>query len=69
MSDPVVTSYGVHILYYLRDYPAGPDPLDDEMYAQLESDIIQNKNEQQLYAWLAEYDIVYADAYTQYVNP
>ena len=69
VSDPVVTSYGVHILYYLRDYPAGPDPLDDEMYAQIEESIRQMKIDDQLAAWLSEYEIVYTEVYDQYVTP
>ncbi len=31
VSDPVVSSFGIHILYYLRDVPAGPVELNDEI--------------------------------------
>ena len=35
VSDPVLTDYGVHILYYLRDIEPGPVELTDEMKAEL----------------------------------
>lgn len=38
--DPVVSSFGVHILYYLRDIPAGPLEMTDDVREGLENDIL-----------------------------
>ncbi len=35
VSDPVVSSFGIHIIYYLKDVPAGPVELNDELRAQI----------------------------------
>lgn len=35
VSDPVVSSYGVQILYYLRDVPGGPVEMTDEIKAEI----------------------------------
>ena len=42
-SKPVLGSYGVHILYYLADVPAGAVELTDELYAELSESLLQDK--------------------------
>ena len=37
VSDPVVTSYGVHILYYLRDIPGGAVEFTDAIKSEVEA--------------------------------
>ena len=39
VSEPVVTSEGIHLLYYLRDIPGGALPLSEEAAAQMKQDI------------------------------
>ena len=39
-SKPVVGSYGIHILYYLDDVPAGAVPMTDELYKELSEDLL-----------------------------
>ena len=63
VSDPVVGSYGIHILYYLRDIPGGIVEMTDEIYAEIESYIVSEKTNmaysEALIAWRAETEIVY----------
>ncbi len=42
-SKPVLGSYGVHILYYLDDVPAGAVELTDELYAELAQSLLLDK--------------------------
>ena len=39
VSEPVVTTEGIHLLYYLRDIPGGALPLSEEAAAQMKQDI------------------------------
>lgn len=41
VSKPVVGSYGVHLVYYLRDVPAGPVELTDEIKAELREQLVE----------------------------
>lgn len=63
VSDPVVGSYGIHILYYLRDIPGGRAELTDEMSQSIE-EYLSNQKLNECYAdvlsaWTAEHEIVY----------
>ncbi len=64
VAEPVVGSYGVHIIQYTRDVPAGAaeltDALRSEIYAEL---LMQKENEQYskvMDQWMSESDIVYS---------
>ena len=62
-SDPVIGSYGIHILHYLRDIPGGPVELTDEISAEIEQ-YLENQNMNAIYAealegWINEHDVVY----------
>ena len=63
VSDPVLSQYGIHILYYLRDVPPTYVDLSDEISAQLEETIINTKINalyaEALEAWSADSEIVY----------
>ena len=63
VSDPVVGSYGIHILYYLRDIPEGIVELSDEIRAEIEEYIRNSKTSDALNeavdAWTGEHEIVY----------
>lgn len=63
VSDPVVTDYGVHILYYLRDIPAGPVELTDDLYYQIYNYAVSSKQDAMLEAWLNEYEVVVEEEY------
>ena len=43
VSDPVVTEYGIHILYYLRDVPAGVMDMTDEVRDQMRDEIEEER--------------------------
>ncbi len=62
-SDPVIGSYGIHILHYLRDIPGGIAEMTDEISAEIEESLYTDKMNsayaEALEAWIAEHDIVY----------
>ena len=64
-SDPVIGSYGIHILHYVRDIPGGIVEMTDEISAEIE-EFLENQNKTVYYtealsAWTAEHEIVYND--------
>lgn len=59
VSEPVVSAYGVHILYYLRDVPAGAVALDDRIRASISDHIGALKRGEMLKQWAAEYEVEY----------
>ena len=65
VSQPVVGSYGVHIIQYTRDVPAGPVELTEELKAELTDETLADKESelyrQTLNTWLEESEIVYSD--------
>ena len=83
VSDPVVSSFGIHILYYLRDIPAGAIEISEEEKEQLKSDIESERLSlafSEYYdQWLASSDVVWTaegeawkfdqEAYDAYLNP
>lgn len=70
MSAPYVGEYGIYIVYYLRDVPAGPMELTDEMRARLKDSLLSEKKNtallEKLDQWESEADIVYTDAAASY---
>ncbi|MBR3741518.1 MAG: hypothetical protein IKN04_13880 [Clostridia bacterium] len=62
-SDPLIGSYGIHILHYLRDIPSGITELTDEISAEIEESLYTEKVNhyyaETLEAWIAEHDVVY----------
>lgn len=63
VSDPVVTSYGVHILYYLRDIPGGAIEFTDEVRADIEQYCTATEQDALLRQWLSDYGVEYTTAY------
>ncbi|MBE5786215.1 MAG: hypothetical protein E7324_01605 [Clostridiales bacterium] len=63
VSDPVVGSYGIHILYYLRDIPSGIVELSDDIYTEIETYLSTEKQNavitEAMDAWIADAEIVY----------
>lgn len=61
VSDPVVSSFGVHIIYYLRDVPAGPVELTDAIRAEIRENLENiSKNTlfyQELETWEKAHDL------------
>lgn len=72
MSGPYVGEYGIYIVYYLRDIPAGPTPLGDDLRAQLKDALLIEKKNATLMVkldqWASEADIVYTDAAAPYLT-
>ena len=63
VSDPVVASYGIHILYYLRDIPGGYVEINDTIRSEI-SNYLNNQKQsnayyEQLNAWVDEHEVVY----------
>ena len=62
-SDPVIGSYGIHILHYLRDIPGGIAEMTDEISAEIEESLYTDKLNscyaEAIEAWTAEHEIVY----------
>ena len=55
VSQPVVGSHGVHIVYYLRDVPGGAVELTDELAAQLQETLLAEKETQLFNAKMDEW--------------
>ena len=66
VSDPVVGSYGVHILNYLRDIPGGAVELTEELKDEFRETILQEMISEALHTavdqWMEESEIVYSEA-------
>ena len=64
VAQPIVGSYGVHIIQYTRDVPAGPVELTEELKAELRDEVLARKEselfEQTLTAWKNESEITYS---------
>lgn len=58
VSDPVVSQFGVHILYYLRDVPAGSPEMTDEIYDEMKAAATSEKFYDELMKWMDE-SVVY----------
>ena len=66
VSEPVVGQYGVHILQYLRDVPAGAAELTEEMKDEFGAAILKDMQAEALNSavdqWRKDSDIVYTEA-------
>lgn len=72
ITEPVVGMYGVHILQYVRDIPAGPVELTDDLRETLRSTLLASEQSEVYYAalesWKAAAEIVYSDEAAAIVN-
>lgn len=59
VSDPVVSEYGIQILYYLSDVPGGPVELTDEIHESIETYLTSQKRMDMLKEWASEYEVTY----------
>ena len=63
--EPVVSSFGVHILYYLRDIPGGAAELTDQQKEDFRTELLNERMDAELNAamdkWLEEADIVWTE--------
>lgn len=66
VSEPIVGQYGVHILYYLRDVPAGAIELTEAMKNEFHDDLLDQKRNAALNEaidkWMEEAAIAYTEA-------
>ena len=66
VSDPVVGQYGVHILQYLRDIPAGAVELTDDMKNEFRETILHEMIIEAMHSavdqWMDESEIIYTEA-------
>ena len=62
---PVVTDYGVHILQYVADVPAGAVELTDAMKADFHESLLSSAQDEVYYAaieqWVSEVNAVYSE--------
>ena len=62
---PVVTDYGVHIIQYVADVPAGPVELTDELQASFKAELLAEAQNSAYYAaideWINASTVVYSD--------
>ena len=62
-SDPVVGSYGIHIIHYLRDIPGGMIEMTDEISAEIETYLknqkMSNVFSQTVDEWTAQHEVTY----------
>ena len=63
VSDPVVGKNGIHILYYLRDVPAGTKEMTDSIRSEIETYLTTSKKNtifiETMAEWQAQHEIVY----------
>ena len=59
VSDPVVSRFGVHILYYLRDIPAGRAEFSDRIRESIVNYLTNKKRAETLASWAADYEVTY----------
>lgn len=59
VSDPVAGKYGIQILYYNADEPAGAVELTDRIRESITSYLTSQKRAEMLKAWSEEYEVVY----------
>lgn len=66
VSEPVIGSYGIHILFYLRDVPAGAVDMTEEIRENIHDELLTAKESDAVSAmmerWTAEADIQYTEA-------
>jgi PPIC-type PPIASE domain. len=63
ISDPVVTEYGVHVLYYLRDIPEGVVEMTEEISAEIALEIRTGLVQDAVTEAMKRYPIIYTDLY------
>lgn len=65
IAQPVVGNYGVHIVQYTRDVPAGAIVMTDEIKNAIYEELLAAKENEQIVAvmnqWIEEADVVYAE--------
>ena len=65
LSDPVIGTYGVHLLHYTRDIPGGAVEMTDEIRAQMKEEALSEKETKAATAmmdeWLKNAEIIYTD--------
>ena len=59
VSDPVVSKYGIQILYYLSDVPSGPVEMSDPIHESIEKYLTSQKRADMLKDWAEEYEVTY----------
>ena len=63
VSEPILGSYGIHLLHYTRDIPGGAVELTDELKAQLKEELEAEKEEEAVHEmianWRAEAELIY----------
>lgn len=71
ISQPTVGSYGVYVVYYLRDMPAGPVQLTESLHSSLMASLVEEKEDailnDTMNAWMNEAAIEVTDMGNAYV--
>ena len=65
VSEPVLGTYGIHLLHYTRDIPAGAVELTEELRAQLKEELLSEKENtlvsEMMEGWMASAEIIYTE--------
>ena len=59
VSQPIASKYGVHILYYLRDVPAGRIEMDERIRESITGYLTNQKRVEMLASWADDYEVIY----------
>jgi len=68
VSAPYISSYGVHIVKYMSDVPAGPVALTDALKESIRSDLLSTKTSDAMNAWQAAADTQYTGLIKSYAE-
>ncbi|MBQ8160172.1 MAG: peptidylprolyl isomerase [Clostridia bacterium] len=65
ISDPYISSFGVHLVQYVRDVPAGPVDLTDDLRAELHDQLLAAKESEAFQAAYTEWENAAVIEYTE----
>ena len=68
VSSPIVSEFGVHVMYYLKDIPEGAVELTDEIREELVSELQARARQDYLIEALKQCEIVYTDEYGKFIT-
>lgn len=68
VSEPVISTFGIHIIYYLRDVPSGASEMSEALRASIEDYLIGLKQDEYFAEWLSAYETVYSDDFGTYIQ-
>lgn len=68
VSKPIVSSFGVHVMYYLADVEGGIIPMTDAVREDIRTSLLTEKQLEAVVSELKKYEIRYTDAYNEKIG-